>query len=60
MNNKGMSVWDLVIVTLLLCLFVSLILGYNSCDQLNSAIKQKGVKGVLTEVWEGPENATKR
>jgi len=55
MNKKGFSLIEFLMFILICGLIVSFILGYNGCGELKTAIKEKGVKGVLTEVWEGPD-----
>ena len=59
MNKKGFSIIELILGILIFGIIISFILGYNGCGDLKSAIKQKGVKGVLTEVWEGPDATRK-
>ena len=46
----------IIIVFVFLSLVAMGILGVKSCSQLSKEVGDKGLKGVLEEIWEGKEN----
>lgn len=58
-NEKGYTLVELLVaigagLTLLAFIFL-LIIGVKACSSLNTQIEKEGLKGVVTEIWEGNE-----
>ena len=49
-----------LVTTIIIFVFLSVvgmgILGIKSCSQLSKEVNNKGLKGVLEEIWEGKGN----
>jgi competence protein ComGC len=54
MNKKGITLVEIAVGILIVSVILLYLGGYSGCEQFKSTVREKGLKGVLTEVWEGP------